>query len=253
MKIVVCVKRVALLGDDVEFVDDDRDVDPDYLECALNEWDACAIEEALRLRDGVDGGEVIVVTAGDEEADRELRRCLAMEADRALRVWCEELRLADPIVLARALARAVAPEQPDLVLCGAQSSDAVQGSTGTALAQLLGLPCVAVAKKIEYDHASRRAIVHRELEGGVIDVTEVDTPALLTIQTGINEPRYVTLRAMQAAGARAIELIEPEDLGAPAYGVRRMFLPPTGRAQLIEGSASEVARRIAEILREATG
>src|SRR5438874_2558026 len=132
MKVVVCVKQVRVLGDEVGFTADGRDVDPDYLDQALNEWDACATEEALRIR-----------------------------------------------------------ESPGLVLCGVQSSDSVQGSTGTALAELLGLPRVAVVTRIEWG-GSGPATVHRELEGGLIDIVEVDTPALLTVQTGINQPRYAT-------------------------------------------------------------
>ena len=118
MRIAVCVKRVGMLGDDVEFTDDGRDVDPDYLDFALNEWDRYAVEEALRLRDA-HGGEVVVVSVGDEETETELRECLAMGADRAVRVWGDELEGAhDPFVLARALAAGI--ESPDLVFCGAQ-------------------------------------------------------------------------------------------------------------------------------------
>ena len=102
------------------------------------------------------------------------------------------------------------------MLCGVQSSDAVQGATGTALAELLGLPRVAVVTKLEWDAGSQRAIVQRELEGGLVDVIEVETPAVLTIQTGINEPRYATLRAIKQAEQQEIEVVEPGDLGRPA-------------------------------------
>ena len=88
MKIVVCVKQVAVLGDEVEFTGDARDVDPDYLDFALNEWDSYATEEALRIREGLggDGDEVVVVSVGDEQVEDAMRRCLAMGADRAIRV-----------------------------------------------------------------------------------------------------------------------------------------------------------------------
>lgn len=251
MKIVVAVKQVATLGDEVEFTDDRREVDPDYLEFALNEWDGYATEEALRIREALGEGEVVAVTAGDEEAEHALRRCLAMGADRAIRVWSKGLAGADPITVARALAQVVAPEEPDLVFTGVQSSDSVQAATGTALAELLGLPRVAVVTKVDYDHASRRATVHRELEGGLVDVNEVDTPALLTIQTGINEPRYATLRAIKQAEQKEIEVVEPDDLGEPAYRVRRMSVPPKGEvAEMLDGSPAEIAQRIAEIVKE---
>jgi electron transfer flavoprotein beta subunit len=127
----------------------------------------------------------------------------------------------------------------------------VQAATGTALAEFLGLPRVAVVTEVDYDHASRRATVDRELEGGLVDVTEVDTPALLTIQTGINEPRYATLRAIKQAEQKEIQALEPKDLGEPAYRVRRMFVPPKGEgAEMLDGSPAEIAQRIAEIVRE---
>jgi len=189
----------------------------------------------------------MVITAGGEEAEAVLRRCLAMGADRALRV---ETDARDPIGVARALAQAVGPEQPDLVLCGVQSSDFVQAATGTALAELLGLARVAVVTRVEYDQAGRRAAVHRELEGGLVDVVEVEIPALLTIQTGINAPRYATLRAIKQAEQVEIPVL-PAEAGEPCYRVRRMFAPPqTGRAQMLDGSPAEIAARIAEIVRE---
>jgi electron transfer flavoprotein beta subunit len=249
MKVVVCVKQVGSLGDEVEFTDDERDVDPDYLDYALNEWDSFATEEALRLREGAGEGEVVAVTVGDEDAEDAMRRALAMGADRGIRIWSDELAGADPIVVARALADVVRAESPDLVLCGVQSSDAVQAATGTALAEVLGLPRVAVVTKLELGSGS--ATVHRELEGGLLDVVEVDTPAVLTIQTGINEPRYATLRAIKQAEQKEIEVREPGDLGAPASRVRRMFVPPKGEgAEMLDGDSGAIAARIKEIVTE---
>ncbi len=247
IKIVVCVKQVGSLGDEVEFTDDERDVDPDYLDYALNEWDSFATEEALRLREAAGDGDVLALTVGDEDAEDAMRRALAMGADRGIRVWSDELAGADPITVARALAEVVGAESPDLVFCGVQSSDAAQAATGAALAEILGLPRVAVVTKLELGNGT--ATVHRELEGGLVDVVEVDTPALLTIQTGINEPRYATLRAIKQAEQKEIEVREPGDLGTPAARVRRMFVPPKGEgAELLDGNAAEVAARIKEIV-----
>src|SRR5207253_11083162 len=134
-------------------------------------------EEALRSREqlGGEGDEVILVSVGEGRVESALRRCLAMGADRAIRV--DHGESGDPITIARLLAPVVRRESPDLVFCGVQSSDAVQAATGTALAEFLDLPCVAVVTRIEWDPAGARATVHRELEGGLVDVTEVDTPA----------------------------------------------------------------------------
>src|SRR5262249_87865 len=260
VKAVVCVKQVAVLGDEVDFTDDERDVDPHDLEKGLNEWDVFAVEEALRIAEasGGDGGapdanevsEVVVVTVGDEEADEALRRCLAMGAHRAVRVAADGIEGADPLTVARRLAAGVAREDPGLVLSGVQSSDAVQAATGVMLAGLLGMACVAVVTKVSHDQAARRATVHRELEGGLIDVVEVETPAVLTIQTGITEPRYATLRAIKQARLKEIEVVAPDSPAPGAYRVRRMFAPEQGAgAEMLPGSAATVAARIAEIVK----
>ena len=252
MKILVAVKQVGALGDEVEFTEDERDVDADFLDYALNEWDSYATEEALQLRERAGGdGEVVVVTCGGEDSEDAVRRALAMGADRGIRVWSDELQGADPITVARALAPVVQGESPDLVLTGVQSSDAVQAATGTALAELLGLPRVAVVTKLAWDGSASTATAHRELEGGLVDVVEVDMPAVLTIQTGINEPRYATLRAIKQAEQKEIETREPEDIGEPAYRVRRMFVPPKGEgAEMLNGSAAAIAGRIADIVKD---
>lgn len=247
MRLVVAVKQVKVLGDELELTPDGRDVDPDFLDRALNEWDACAVEEALLLRERLGDGEVVAVTVGDAESEAGLRRALAMGADRAVRVEAEPF---DPVSTARALAGVVRAEAPDLVLCGVQSADSVQGATGVALAELLGLPRVAVVTKLEWNGAGP-ARVHRELEGGLIDEVEVDTPAVLTIQTGINAPRYANLRAIKQAEQHQIPVEAAAELGEPAYRVRRMFAPPRGEgAELLEGSPEAVAEQILAIVRE---
>lgn len=176
-----------------------------------------------------------------------MRRCLAMGADRGIRVEAEAQL--DPIQVARALAEVIQSESPDLVFAGVQSSDSVQAATGGALAGLLDMPSVAVVTKIELGDG--KATANRELEGGLVDVVEVDTPALLTIQTGINEPRYATLRAIKQAEEKEIDVRQPGDLGEPGYRVRKMFVPPKGEgAEMLNGGAAEVAQRIKEIVQE---
>jgi len=187
------------------------------------------------------------VSVGDEDAEDAMRRCLAMGADRGVRVEAEG-RL-DPIQVARALAEVVQGESADLVFAGVQSSDSVQAATGVALAGLLDLPSVAVVTKIELGDG--KATVNRELEGGLVDVVEVDTPAVLTIQTGINEPRYATLRAIKQAEEKEIDVRQAGELGEPAAYVRKMFVPPKGEgAEMLNGGAAEVAQRIQEIVQE---
>jgi electron transfer flavoprotein beta subunit len=257
VKIVVAVKAVAALDDEVELVEDDTAVDPDGLEWDLNEWDAFSLEEALTLRDAAGSGEVVAVTVGDEEAQDSLLACLAKGADRGVRIWDDALAGADPLAVARVVAAAIAREEPDLVLCGVQSSDAVNGATGVAIAAHLGLPHVAVVKGLQLDAGV--ATVERELEGGLVEVLRVRLPALLTIQTGINEPRYATLRAIKQArdkpldelGLGDLELDEAAVSAAAGARVRRLRHPEKGEgAQMLDGSPAEVAARIADIVKE---
>ena len=262
MKIVVCVKQVAALDDEFELREDGLGVDPDFLERDLNEWDSFSLEAALQLREqaGGDGHEVVAVTVGDEEADEALLGCLARGADRAVRVWDEEvLARGDVLVTARALAAAVSREQPDLVLCGVQSSDAVNGATGTAVAGLLGLARVAVVKQLEFDAAAGTVTVARELESGLVERLRIALPALLTIQTGINEPGYATLRAIKQARDKPLEVVAPGDLGLEAgdleqiAGTQLQALAPPERgagAEMLEGSPAELANRILELVKE---
>ena len=262
MKIAVAVKQVAALDDEFELLDGGAGVDPDSLEWDLNEWDTFSLEAALEIRDAAagEGHEVVVVTVGDEEADEGLRSCLAKGADRAVRVWDEEIAdTPDALAVARVLAAAVEHESADLVLCGVQSSDAVNGATGIALAGFLGLPHVAVVKGIELDGEARTATVQRELEGGLIETVRIGLPALLTVQTGINEPRYATLRAIKQAREKPLAVTDLAGVGldagavAAAAGARRVTLGEPDRgggAEMLSGSAAEVAGRIAEILRD---
>jgi electron transfer flavoprotein beta subunit len=242
VKIVVAIKQVELIRDSVEFTDDSLEVHPASLDRLLNEWDASATEEAARLKDRF-SGEVVVVTVGDPGADAALRTCLAMGADRAIRVDAKPI---DPISTARLLAPTIAAERADLVLAGVQSSDSGNAATGTALAEFLGLPRVAAVTRLEWD-GTGPARVDRELEGGLIEEIEVDTPAMLTIQTGINDPRHANLRAIKRAERTEITVVDGV-LGIPAYRVRRMFVPPRGgTGERLSGTPNEVARQILQL------
>ncbi len=261
MKVVVPVKQVAALDDDFQLLPDGSGVDPDFLQTELNEWDSFSLEAALALREQADDddAEVVVITVGDEQSEEALLGCLAMGADRATRIWGPECRGLDALAVARVLAAAVGPEAPDLVLCGVQSSDAVNGATGVALAGYLQLPHVAVVKHLQYAAAESTATVKRELEGGLVEVLRVRTPALLTIQTGINEPRYANLRAIKRAREKPLQVTTPEELGldsealAAAAGSRRRELKMPergGGAEMLDGSPGQLAGRIVELVRD---
>jgi electron transfer flavoprotein beta subunit len=259
VRIVVPVKQVAVLDEEFHLLEARPGVDPDALDWELNEWDEFSLETALRLQEAQGDSEVLAISVGQEEAEEGLRACLAKGASRAQRIWDDSLDGADPLAVARVLAAAVERESPDLVLCGVQSSDGVHSATGVALAAHLGLTRVAVVTNLDYDAATSSATVERELEGGLVELLRVPLPALLTIQTGINEPRYANLRAIKQAKEKPLDVLSLSDVGldegalAAAAGshVRSMAPPDAGKgAEMLNGSASAVAQRIAEIVKE---
>jgi electron transfer flavoprotein beta subunit len=263
MKILVAVKQVAALDEDFEIRDDGRDIDPDFLIRDLNEWDDFSLEEAVKIKEAsADPVEVIAVSVGTDEVDESLRKCLAKGADRAIRIWDVAIEGSDSIAVARVLAAVAKREAPQMLFAGVQSSDQSFASTGIATAALLGWPHGAVVSSLSYVPGAKTAVFRRELEGGLLHEVEIACPAVLTIQLGINTPRYASLRSIKQAAAKPIELLSLADVGlteadvgetGSASRVRRMYLPDKGRAQLIEGDVAQQAARLAEIIREFKG
>lgn len=256
MRILVPVKQVQTLDEDVEI--DGAKLDPDAGEWELNEWDSFSLEAALQIAEGAPGSEVVVATVGGEESEEGLLACLANGADRAIRVECEAAD-SDPLAVASVLCAVARRESPDLVLCGVQSSDSAQAATGVALAGLLDLARVAVVNRIELD-GERSLTVQRELEAGAVEVLRLSLPALLTVQTGANEPRYATLRAIKQARTKPRETLSLADLGLQdadvqaAQGARALSLAHRDQetsASMLDGGASEIATQILDIVREA--
>src|SRR5690625_1589719 len=260
MKILVAVKQVAALDEEFELRDDGLNVDEDFLEKDLNEFDHYSVEEALLIKEAGSGDtEVVVVTVGDEEADDALRTALAKGADRGIRVWDESLGDLDGVAVAHVLAKVVEREKPDMVFTGAQSADFGSAVTGMALASILGWPHAAVVCSLDYSPGADSATLRRELEGGLEEEMSIRCPAVLSIQLGINEPRYASLRGIKQAQQQQVDELSLEDLGleagalTPASQVRRMFVPEKGQAELISGSPAEQAARLAEIIKELRG
>jgi electron transfer flavoprotein beta subunit len=263
MKILVAVKQVAALDEDFEIRADGRGIDPDFLIRDLNEWDDFSLEEAVKIKEAAATPvEVVAVSVGSDEVDESLRKCLAKGADRAIRVWDEAIEGSDSIGVARILAAVAKREAPHMLFAGVQSSDQSFASTGIAAAALLGWPHAAVVTSLTYSPLAKTAVLRRELEGGLLHEVEIQCPAVLTIQLGINTPRYASLRSIKQAAAKPIEVLSLTDvaLGAADVGetgslsrVRRMYVPDKGRAQLIAGDAAQQAARLADIIREFKG
>jgi electron transfer flavoprotein beta subunit len=258
MKILVTVKEVAEVDD--EFRISGLDVDDASLEYDLNEWDDYAVEEAVQISEANDDVEVVTVTIGPERAEETVRMALAKGADRAVRVWDDALEGAqflDVDTKAELLAAVAEEEEPDLVLSGVQAGDDANGATGVALADRLGFEWAAVVNSLDLDPDAGVASVRRELEGGVEELTDVELPAVLTIQTGINEPRYASLRGIRQAQRKPLEANTLDDVGLDASVVDSpvertdMYEPESeGDATYWEGSPEETAGELADLLRD---
>lgn len=253
MKILVTVAEVATVEDDFEI--DGTAIDERYLGYDLNEWDDYAIEEAVQLSEEGVAEEVVTVTIGPERAEETIRMALAKGADRAIRVWDDAFDgLLDVAAKTELLQAVVAEEDPDLVLSGVQTGDAMFGATGVSLAQRVGMEWAAVVNDLELGEEGT-ASVHRELEGGVEELTDVEIPAVLTIQTGINEPRYASLRGIRQAQQKEIARKSPADLGLDGVESElelvEMYEPEVeSDATVFEGSAEDTAGDLATVLRE---
>jgi len=258
MKILVTVKEVAEVDD--EFRISGLDIDEGSLEYDLNEWDDYAVEEAVQISEANDDVEVVTVTVGPERAEETIRMALAKGADRAVRVWDDALadaQFLDVDTTAELLAAVAEEEDPDLVLSGVQAGDDSNGATGVALAERLDLEWAAVVNSLDLDPDEGLAGVRRELEGGVEELTDVELPAVLTIQTGINEPRYASLRGIRQAQRKPLEVHSLEAVGLDAGVVESpvertdMYEPESeGDATYWEGSAEDTAGELADFLRD---
>lgn len=263
MKILIAVKQVAALDEDFEIREDGKDVDEDFFLYDLNEWDDFSLEEAMRIKEESSTEvEVVVVSVGPDRVDESLRKCLAKGADRAIRVWDDSIEGSDAIAVGRILAAVAKKENPDMVFAGVQSSDQAYASTGISTAAYLNWPHAAVVADLKYQTGSQSATIRRELEGGLLQEIEINCPAVLTIQLGINKPRYASLRGIKQAAAKPIEELSLADVGLAGSNVgagnsmsrvRRMYIPEKGRAEMIEGTIAEQAAKLIQIMNEFKG
>jgi electron transfer flavoprotein beta subunit len=248
MKIAVCIKQVVTREWQLRVNESKTWIRDNDASFELNEPDAYALEEALRLKEK-HGGEVVVCCAGPARAAQVIREALARGADRAVHVESDALAAADAAVVADALADAIREEKFDLVLTGLQSDDQGFGQTGVILAERLGMPHATIIMEVQAGDSGLR--VKRELEGGWFQWVALPMPALLTIQSGINQLRYATLKGIMAAKKKEIRRVTPAALAEAAQKIVAMYVPEKGKkTQLISGSPADAARELVARLRD---
>jgi electron transfer flavoprotein beta subunit len=253
MKIIVAIKQVPERDAQVRINPSGKWIEETGLQYALNESDAYALEEALQLKEksAAADGEVIVVSVGPERVGQTIREALAKGADRAIHIDCDDLGNRDALGVARLLAAAIKPENPDLVLTGLQSEDLGLGQTGVIVAELLNLPHASLILHVEKTDTG--LTVKRELEEGWFQTIELPTPAVLTIQSGGNKLRYATLMGIKRAKTKEVRRVTAAELAVdstPVVVLENIALPHKQKStQMLQGSPKEAATALAEKLK----
>jgi electron transfer flavoprotein beta subunit len=236
------------------------DIKKDDLDYDMNDWDRFAIEEAVQIKEKV-GGKVTVLSVAPEDAEEMLRECLARGADEAYHLCDDSFEGSDGYAVASILAKFIKERPHDLILCGTLADDDGSAQVGGMLAAMLGVPSAALASNIQIQDG--KATFNHELEGGLYEAVEMDLPAVIAVATGLNEPRFVSIRAVRKVAALDIPMVDLGGVGLEegqvgSEGARtrieKVFLPPEGEgAEIIKGSPEEAAARLAEILKEKGG
>lgn len=260
MEILVCVKRVPDTAEnEFQLNSAGNDLDRDDLVYSVNEWDNYAVEEAIQIVDRV-GGNVTVVTVGDSESEEVLRREMAMGANTGVLLSDDAFENSDGKGVATILAGEIKKGKYDLILAGAQA-DAAAGQVGGMLAAMLDLPYASLVNKIEIEGSKLK--IGREIEGGNQEMNEIELPCVLSIQTGINEPRYVGIRGIRKVAQVEIPVkdasaldVDPASVGEAGSKVKRVdyFVPVLGDgAEMLEGSTDEIITQLIERIKSKGG
>ena len=261
MEILVCIKRVPDASEnEIRLSSGGNDIERDDLVYSINEWDNYAVEEAIQITDKV-GGNVTVVTVGTADDEEVLRREMAMGAKHGVLITDDMLAGSDGRGIATALAAFVKRGNYDLILTGVQADDGA-AQVGGMLAAILDYPYASLVNAIEV-LGGKQLKITREIEGGNREISRIDLPCVLSIQTGINEPRYVGMRGIRQVQSIPIatynvaELgLDPATVGEKAAKVKRIdyFVPPVGKgARMLEGGQEEIVDELVELVKAKGG
>ena len=253
LDIIVCIKRVPQTAEaKVEIESSGKDIVKDRLTFDMNESDTYALEEAVLLKEKF-GGTIIAISLGCSDAEDTLRIALAKGADTAIRIKAEDFDELDGYKTAQLLSAVIKDIHFDVIFTGCIATDDAYSQIGATLAELLGIPHATLVTNIEViDSISH---VHRELEGGLQEHIEISLPALFTIQTGINVPRYASLIAIRRAAGKEIKLVGQNEISKDQLflntQIEELFIPPVAKqVKIIAGSPGEVSEELAGIIRE---
>jgi len=257
LDVVVCVKHVPETAEaELKIDSTGKAIEKTGLVFDINEWDDYALEEAVRIKEK-QGGTVTAITIGPQDSDSTLRKCLARGADTAIRLTDSRFEGSDAYATAKILHATIKTLHYDLILTGMQAGDDGNAAVGPILAELLSIPHATMVKKIELGAGTAK--INRELEGGLEETLEVKLPALFTIQTGINEPRYVSIMGIRKAMQKPIKTMTLTDTGLTEADVgeagswtkiEKLYVPPVEKqAEFLKGTPDEIATKITEILK----
>jgi electron transfer flavoprotein beta subunit len=261
MEILACVRRVPDTSEnEIELDSVTNDIRRDELVYSVNEPDNYAVEEAIQIVGRI-GGNVTVVTVGGEDDEEVLRREMAMGASQGVLICDEAFGASDGKGIATILRAFVQKGHYDLILTGVQAEDG-GAQVGGMLAALLDYPFAALVNSIEVLEGGKLNI-SREIEGGTKEINEIELPCVLSIQTGINEPRYVGMRGIRQVASVNIPALSASDLGIEentvgeaAAKVKRddYFVPAAGKgAEMLQGSREEIVEKLVELLKDKGG
>jgi electron transfer flavoprotein beta subunit len=249
MKILVCVKQVPEKDARLRIAGDETWIVEDGLGFAISECDRYGVEAALRIKEAGEA-EVVVLSLGGERASKGIKEALAMGCDRAIHVNSDELLGSDAITIAKVLAAAARSEEADLIICGQQSDDLSYNAVGPALAQFLDMRHVQIVLDMEPVAGGRLKVSH-ELDNNLIETVDVQLPAVVGVQSGINDVRYASLKGIMQAGSKPQQKLGLADLGlsaddvAPKVRIEKVGFPVrTSQAEILEGDAKDVANQL---------
>ena len=247
MKIAVLVKQVVGSESALEISQDQKWIDDSSATFVMNPPDNYAIEEAMLIKEKVGAGEVVIVSMGPQRVQKVIREGLSKGADRGIHIETESLNEIDPLYISKVLAETLRDENFDLILSGLQSDDSGMGQTGVLLGELLNMSTATLA--IETDIDQNKIRVKRELESGWFQWVELESPSSISIQSGINQPRYPSLKGIMGAKKKEIKVI-PAPQVEKRQSISEIFVPKKSKeTEFIETDIDSTVERIIEILK----